>query len=118
MLTCNVIDKRTLDVLYEFYPTDNEHSLHPFFVSDDELVWISWRKKEMIESSDFSIKDYDAFVTRWQRRRPEWWWGVAWLPEFWLTAVFGIALIWSLRRDWKTLRGKKVGAKVELAATL
>lgn len=48
-----------------------------------------------------------------KRRRPEYWWGLAWLPEFWLTVVFGIALIWSLRRDWKTLRGKKVEAKAE-----
>ena len=33
------------------------------------------------------------------RRRPEWWWGVFWLWEFWLTAAFAALLIWSLLRD-------------------
>lgn len=37
-------------------------------------------------------------------RRPEAWWGVAWLPEFWLTFTFLIALAWSLWRDFRTLR--------------
>jgi WD40 repeat protein len=36
----------------------------------------------------------------WQRRRPEQWWGLAWLPEFWLTVVFAAGFIWSLRRGY------------------
>ncbi|HEY3319722.1 MAG TPA: hypothetical protein VGP72_04525 [Planctomycetota bacterium] len=35
----------------------------------------------------------------WCRRRPEQWWGVAWLPEFWLAVVFSFGLVWSVRRD-------------------
>ena len=35
------------------------------------------------------------------RRRPEYWWGLAWLPEFWLTALFAAALLWSVWRDRK-----------------
>ena len=35
------------------------------------------------------------------RRRPEYWWGLAWLPEFWLTAVFAAVLVWSVWRDRK-----------------
>jgi WD40 repeat protein len=35
----------------------------------------------------------------YQRRRPEWWWGFAWLPEFWLTLMLALATLWSLRRD-------------------
>lgn len=46
----------------------------------------------------------DDMLRRWHRRRPEWWWGAAWLPEFWLSVVFGIALVWSLVRDFRTLR--------------
>jgi WD40 repeat protein len=42
-------------------------------------------------------------VLIWHRRRPEYWWGVAWLPEFWLTFAFSAAFIWSVRRDRKTL---------------
>jgi hypothetical protein len=37
------------------------------------------------------------------RRRPERWWGVAWLPEFWLTLLFAPALAWSVWRDRRTL---------------
>lgn len=42
------------------------------------------------------------------RRRPEYWWGIAWLPEFWLTILFGIGLLWSLYRDFRMLRAKSV----------
>jgi WD40 repeat protein len=35
----------------------------------------------------------------WSRRRPEYWWGIAWLPEFWLTVLFAGALVWSVWRD-------------------
>lgn len=40
---------------------------------------------------------------RYHRRRPEYWWGVAWLPEFWLGLVFGGAFVWSVWRDRKQL---------------
>jgi hypothetical protein len=39
-------------------------------------------------------------------RRPEYWWGVAWLPEFWLTALLAGALAWSVWRDKKTNMGR------------
>lgn len=48
--------------------------------------------------------------TRYQRRRPEPWWGIAWLPESWLALVFGLGLLWSLVRDWKTIRAKDAAA--------
>ena len=35
----------------------------------------------------------------WRRRRPEWWWGYAWLPEFWVCAAFACAFGWSALRD-------------------
>jgi len=39
------------------------------------------------------------------RYRPEWW-GVFWLWEFWLTAVFAGVFVWSVVRDRKALRGQ------------
>jgi hypothetical protein len=41
----------------------------------------------------------DDKVRLWRQRRPEPWWGIAWLPESWLTLLFGGVLIWSLFRD-------------------
>lgn len=37
----------------------------------------------------------------WRRRRPEWWWGVLWLWEFWLALGLGCAFGVSLWRDLK-----------------
>ena len=42
----------------------------------------------------------------WLRRRPEWWWGVFWLPELHLVAALGVALIWSLWRDVQASRSR------------
>lgn len=36
---------------------------------------------------------------------PEEWYGVFWLRQFWLTTALLLAMGFSLRRDWKTLRG-------------
>jgi WD40 repeat protein len=36
--------------------------------------------------------------------RPEQWWGLAWLPEFWIAILLLIALGWSLWRDRRLLR--------------
>ena len=47
-------------------------------------------------------------LTLWHNRRPEWWWGVAWLPAFWATAGFTLVLAWSVWSDRKTLRKKNV----------
>jgi len=35
----------------------------------------------------------------WRWRRPEWWWGVAWLPSFWATVLFAGLLAWSFWCD-------------------
>jgi len=35
----------------------------------------------------------------WRRGRPEPWWGVFWLWEFWLTAAFAGLFVWSVVRD-------------------
>ena len=50
---------------------------------------------------------YDELLV-WRRRRPEWWWGVAWLPEFWIALVLTAALAWSVRRDFGDLRRKQM----------
>lgn len=50
----------------------------------------------------FCATQYDNNVHTWHRRRPEYWWGIAWLPEFWLMVLFAVALVWSVWRDRKT----------------
>ncbi len=43
------------------------------------------------------------------RRRPEWWWGVFYLWEFWLTVAFAGLFVWSVWRDRRAL-GKQEAA--------
>ena len=38
-----------------------------------------------------------------RRQRFEYWWGLAWLPEFWLTILFAAGLVWSVWRDRRQL---------------
>jgi len=52
-----------------------------------------------VNSDQVVTEDLDGLTCIWSCRRPEYWWGVAWLPEFWLTAVFAGALGWSVWRD-------------------
>jgi WD40 repeat protein len=35
----------------------------------------------------------DETTRLWSRRRPEYWWGIAWLPEFWVAYFTGGALL-------------------------
>ncbi|HYF50337.1 MAG TPA: WD40 repeat domain-containing protein [Planctomycetota bacterium] len=48
------------------------------------------------------ICDSDGTVSIWNRRRPEHWWGIAWMPEFWLgivlTAIGGCSIVASRRK--------------------
>jgi len=44
---------------------------------------------------------YVGYIYR--RRRLEWWWGVFWLWEFWLTAVLAGVFVWSVVRDRRAL---------------
>ena len=43
--------------------------------------------------------DQKPCVRVWRQRRPERWWGLAWLPECWLSLVFSGLFVWTLRRD-------------------
>ncbi len=45
----------------------------------------------------------DRTARIWRRRRPEWWWGVFYLWEFWLTAAFAALFVWSIVRDRRSL---------------
>ncbi len=47
-----------------------------------------------------SEKDYTWIF---HRRRPEYWYGPAWLWEFWATVIFTLALAASLWKDWRRL---------------
>jgi len=48
------------------------------------------------------VAEYDdSTAAVWQYCRPEPWWGVAWLPEFWITLICAVAFVWSVRREFR-----------------
>ena len=51
----------------------------------------------------------DGTVVVWERQRPEEWWGLAWLPQFWLLVISCVAFIWSMRDDRGSLNVSAVG---------
>jgi hypothetical protein len=63
------------------------------------IVWqasFSPNSKRIVTASD------DGTARIWRRTRPEWWWGVFWMLEFWFSAGFAAALVWSLFADRRT----------------
>ncbi|MCK6473587.1 MAG: hypothetical protein L6R28_17825 [Planctomycetes bacterium] len=68
----------------------------PFAASGDRLLLLTSKENE------------DAQI--WERRRDEGPWGIVALPEFWLTILFALLLLWSLVRDFRTLRKAKAAA--------
>ena len=61
-----------------------------------------------------AVGRYEGDITLWRRHRPEWWWGIFYMLEFWFSAGFAVALVWSLladrrafaRMDAEAARGK------------
>ena len=87
-----------------------EMSVYGTFVLDsqtlEELACLH-RGLSAYPSPDWSQIAFDTGtggVSIWHRRRPEYWWGVAWLPEFWLTLAISIGLVWNVWRDWRRLK--------------
>lgn len=46
----------------------------------------------------------ERIATVWQLRRPLKWYGLVWLPEFWMAVVTGVGLGWSVWRDRREYR--------------
>ena len=48
----------------------------------------------------------DGLAKIWRYRHPEQWWGLLYVPAFWMTLTLAALLVWSLLRDWRTLQQK------------
>jgi WD40 repeat protein len=79
----------------------------------DPPTGYSDRHRDRSHSVDGQRRVLDGAV--WELRRPDKFWTVTWLPEFWLTIIFLIALRWSMKRDKRLLcsavRTRPVGSK-------
>lgn len=82
------------------------YQLHPW----QELAAIELPDQEFADGAEFIDEDSLLILTRnanallYKRRMVEGPFALAWLPEFWLTMLFALLLLWSLWRDFRTLR--------------
>jgi len=89
VLVKNGQDARDLAILDEW---------HGYFSASDFHATFSPNGRAVAFSGPGNIS-----VSIYRRRRPEWWWGVFWLWEFWLTAALATAFVWSLVADRRRL---------------
>ena len=52
-----------------------------------------------IDGTRIVIASRDNTARVWERHHPEYWWGLAWLLEFWVTLALVGLLVWSLVDD-------------------
>jgi len=84
-----IYDSRTGGCLYTIdVPAPDAYEAG--FASDGNVIWV-WA--------------HDG-VSAWRRIRPEPWWGVFYLWEFWLTVAFAGLFIWSVWRDRRALAAR------------
>jgi len=72
-------------------------------LAETPATWRQYVDAVVFSPDDRRLLVRGASALVWLRRRPEYWWGVAWLAEFWLTVVFAGAFVWSVWRDRRTL---------------
>ncbi len=93
--TTRLWDSRTFECVAVI---PHDHAVNDARLSSDGL-------QLLVASSDKTAKV-------WSRRRPEAWWGIAWLWEFWVAIFLGALLLLSLCRDrkyFKSLAAKQAG---------
>ena len=64
-----------------------------------DFAVLTYSESRPVGALNWSRTDDWKRATVWHLRRPYRWYGPAYLPEFWLTVLFGARLIWSIFRD-------------------
>jgi WD40 repeat protein len=74
--------------------------------ADNGITLAVLKLEESVTCASFSpdgrslaVSGHLGTVKVYRRYRPEWWWGVFCMLEFWFSAVFAAALVWSLIAD-------------------
>ncbi|MHC4249649.1 MAG: WD40 repeat domain-containing protein [Planctomycetota bacterium] len=83
-------------------------------VESGEVLDVIGRVAAFVVASDEAVlveffRD-DAAVALVRRVRPEEWWGVLWLPHFWLIVALAAAVVWSGWRDVRRMRRRERAA--------
>ncbi|MHC5057236.1 MAG: hypothetical protein ACYTKD_21370 [Planctomycetota bacterium] len=79
------------------------HTGRLLFSREDFLAWPISDTHMVVR--DESESRYGLYLYR--RIRPEWWWGVFWLPHFWLIVVLGVSVVASGLRDLRRMRRRE-----------
>jgi hypothetical protein len=88
----NILDEKGSEIFHADLPVSDlkTTSIEPLFCSNERV-----------------LTQYDhTWMGLWERRRPEYWWGFVYLPEFWLMLLFAGALAWSVRGDSRQISAR------------
>ncbi|MCK6474645.1 MAG: WD40 repeat domain-containing protein [Planctomycetes bacterium] len=92
-----IFDARSGERLFFFSPNDKDALFESAIFPDSRHILTA--PTQLLLSP---VNTNPAIV--WEYRRPEEPWGFVCLPYFWSSILFAFAFLWSLRKDWKTLR--------------
>ena len=95
----SVLDALTGQILFTFRRDGDEYLSVKAFAPEGDAALV--------------VTDAEEFPSVWHRRRPEWWWGIFWLPALWVAvAVAGVFTMVLLRDVRYVRRVKREGGQV------
>jgi hypothetical protein len=92
-------------------PFGNPNSPPEFYLGEPAVISPDDQLLTFFKSNTYDSNTHqrDMEWVVYQYRRPEYWWGAAWLPELWIAVVLALLLLGSMWRD-RHLRRKKTAA--------
>ncbi|MHC4251365.1 MAG: WD40 repeat domain-containing protein [Planctomycetota bacterium] len=84
---------------------ESDSSLRVVDTSTGGTLWQTTPVWELLVLDDDHVLVNRLSLLR--RVRPEWWWGVFWLPHFWLIAALGVGVFLSGWRDLRRMRRRE-----------
>jgi len=93
--TSQLLDGATGDPLFDF--TNASPIARLDGAANIRVVFANTRQELLFYSNE------SREIRHWIRRRPERWWGFAWLWEFWLVVTLSAATLWSFAKDRQKL---------------
>ncbi|MBI3831000.1 MAG: hypothetical protein HY291_15880 [Planctomycetes bacterium] len=88
-----VLDETSTGILEQLFQSEDIYFNDYVFAPDGNKI-----------AASFMNQNRECTTLVWRRLRPEKWWGITYLPAFWLSVLLPVALAFSIRRDRRSLK--------------